>query len=65
MFYWHHITGLVFGVVTLAFVASGLVSMHPWGFSIAAASRANVVGLRVQHRAGRRYGPQHAESNVR
>jgi len=22
----------VFGVVTLAFVASGLVSMHPWGF---------------------------------
>jgi hypothetical protein len=32
MFYWHHITGLVFGVVTLAFVASGLVSMHPWGF---------------------------------
>jgi len=32
MFYWHHIAGLVFGVVTLAFVASGLVSMHPWGF---------------------------------
>src|ERR1700750_1963444 len=32
MFYWHHITGLVFGVVTLAFVASGLVSMHPWSF---------------------------------
>jgi uncharacterized iron-regulated membrane protein len=32
MFYWHHITGLVFGVVALAFVASGLVSMNPWGF---------------------------------
>jgi hypothetical protein len=32
MFYWHHITGLVFGVIALAFVASGLVSMNPWGF---------------------------------
>jgi hypothetical protein len=32
MFYWPHVTGLVFGVVALAFVASGLVSMHPWGF---------------------------------
>jgi hypothetical protein len=32
VFYWHHVTGLVFGVVALAFVASGLVSMHPWGF---------------------------------
>jgi uncharacterized iron-regulated membrane protein len=31
-FYWHHLAGLVFGVVTLAFVASGLVSMNPWGF---------------------------------
>jgi uncharacterized iron-regulated membrane protein len=32
MFYWHHITGLVCGIVALAFVASGLVSMNPWGF---------------------------------
>ena len=32
LFYWHHISGLVFGVVMLAFVASGLVSMNPWGF---------------------------------
>jgi uncharacterized iron-regulated membrane protein len=32
MFYWHHLTGLVFGVFTLTFVASGLVSMNPWGF---------------------------------
>jgi len=32
MFYWHHITGLVFGIVALAFVVSGLVSMSPWGF---------------------------------
>jgi uncharacterized iron-regulated membrane protein len=31
-FYWHHLTGLVFGIVTLAWVASGLFSMQPWGF---------------------------------
>jgi uncharacterized iron-regulated membrane protein len=32
LFYWHHLAGLIFGIVTLAFVASGLVSMNPWGF---------------------------------
>jgi hypothetical protein len=32
LFYWHHLAGLVFGIVTLTFVASGLVSMNPWGF---------------------------------
>jgi uncharacterized iron-regulated membrane protein len=32
LFYWHHLTGLVFGVVTLTWVVSGLVSMNPWGF---------------------------------
>jgi hypothetical protein len=31
-FYWHHLTGLAFGVVTLTWVASGLFSMQPWGF---------------------------------
>ena len=30
--YWHHIAGLLFGVLTLTWVASGLVSMNPWGF---------------------------------
>ena len=29
--YWHHVTGLVFGLLTLSFVFSGLVSMNPWG----------------------------------
>ena len=29
--YWHHIAGLLFGVATLAWVASGLISMNPWG----------------------------------
>jgi len=30
-FYWHHITGLVFGVLTLTWVTSGLMTMSPWG----------------------------------
>jgi hypothetical protein len=29
---WHHLTGLVTGILTLTWVASGLVSMNPWGF---------------------------------
>jgi hypothetical protein len=31
-FYWHHVVGLVFGVLTLTWVFSGLVSINPWGF---------------------------------
>jgi len=31
-YYWHHLIGLVFGIVTLTWVASGLFSMNPWGF---------------------------------
>ena len=30
-FYWHHIAGLIFGLTTLTFVISGLISMNPWG----------------------------------
>jgi hypothetical protein len=30
--YWHHVAGLLFGLATLAWVFSGLVSMNPWGF---------------------------------
>jgi hypothetical protein len=46
LFYWHHLSGLVFGVVALAFVASGLVSMNPWGFlnSRGAGERARLEG---------------------
>lgn len=29
---WHHLAGLVAGILTLTWVASGLVSMNPWGF---------------------------------
>ena len=31
-FYWHHIAGLVFGLFTLTWAFSGLISMNPWGF---------------------------------
>ncbi len=30
--YWHHLPGLVFGLFALTWVASGLISMNPWGF---------------------------------
>jgi hypothetical protein len=29
---WHHAAGLVFGLFTLTWVASGLLSMNPWGW---------------------------------
>jgi hypothetical protein len=29
--YWHHVAGLLFGIATLAWVLSGLISMNPWG----------------------------------
>jgi len=35
-FYWHHIVGLVFGVVTLTWVLSGTLSMTPWGLFVSA-----------------------------
>jgi len=31
MAWWHHVTGLVFGIFTLTWVLSGLFSMNPWG----------------------------------
>src|SRR6185437_8352148 len=29
---WHHTAGLVFGIFTLTWVLSGLLSMNPWGW---------------------------------
>ena len=29
--FWHHMAGLVFGLFTLTWVASGLLTMNPWG----------------------------------
>jgi hypothetical protein len=31
LWWWHHMAGLVFGIVTLTWVGSGLLSMNPWG----------------------------------
>lgn len=32
LWWWHHMAGLFFGILTLTWVASGLFSMNPWGF---------------------------------
>jgi len=32
MMRWHHMTGLLFAVITLTWLFSGLMSMGPWGF---------------------------------
>ena len=29
---WHHLAGLIFGVLALTWVVSGTISMNPWGF---------------------------------
>lgn len=29
--YWHHMTGLFFGILVLTWVGSGLLTMNPWG----------------------------------
>lgn len=31
LWWWHHMSGLLFGILTLGWVASGLLSMNPWG----------------------------------
>lgn len=31
LWYWHHVTGLFFGILTLTWVFSGLMTMGPWG----------------------------------
>lgn len=31
LWWWHHMAGLAFGVLSLTWVASGLLSMNPWG----------------------------------
>jgi hypothetical protein len=46
LFYWHHLAGLLFGLIALTFVFSGLISMNPWGFleSRGSGERARLVG---------------------
>lgn len=31
LWFWHHMIGLVFGILTLTWVFSGLMTMNPWG----------------------------------
>ncbi len=38
--WWHHVSGLVFGVLTLTWVSSGLISMNPFGWLEGTSSRA-------------------------
>jgi PepSY-associated TM region len=47
-FYWHHMAGLVFGVVALTWAFSGTVSMNPWGFLESQLTGAEVQRLRGQ-----------------
>jgi len=32
IWWWHHMSGLFFGLLTLSWVTSGLFTMNPWGF---------------------------------
>jgi uncharacterized iron-regulated membrane protein len=41
--YWHHVSGLIFGVLTLTWVFSGLLTMNPWGLL-----RGSDIGARLQ-----------------
>jgi hypothetical protein len=43
---WHHIAGLVFGVFTLSWVLSGLLSMNPWGLLEGEGAEAQAAQLR-------------------
>jgi uncharacterized iron-regulated membrane protein len=52
---WHHIAGLIFGVFTLTWVLSGLLSMNPWGWLEGAGAQtesAAIAGLPQSSAAG-------------
>jgi len=46
LWYWHHLAGLVFGILTLTWVFSGLMTMGPWNVLASSAGqvRATVTG---------------------
>ena len=44
--WWHHVSGLLFGILLLAWVASGLLSMNPWGLLEGTGARAEAERLR-------------------
>jgi hypothetical protein len=49
---WHHIAGLVFGIFALTWVASGLLSMNPWGWLEGAGARAESARIHGSSLAG-------------
>ncbi len=53
---WHHITGLVFGLVVLAWIFSGLMSMNPLGVFDAKGERPNAEAYRGASVATMRVG---------
>jgi hypothetical protein len=48
---WHHIAGLVFGVLALSWIASGFLSMNPWGWLEGEGAQAELSRLRGNPRA--------------
>jgi hypothetical protein len=45
-YWWHHLSGLLFGLLALTWVGSGLVSMNPWGFLAGADATTESAALR-------------------
>lgn len=43
---WHHLLGLIFGIFSLTWVASGLLSMNPWGLLEGASAEPDRARLR-------------------
>ena len=43
---WHHAAGLIFGVLALSWVLSGLLSMNPWGWLESSGTQSENAGLR-------------------
>jgi hypothetical protein len=49
---WHHIAGLLFGVLTLTWVLSGLLSINPWGLLEGASAESEEATLRGPDSSG-------------
>jgi hypothetical protein len=49
---WHHLAGLLFGVLTLSWVLSGLLSMNPWGLLEGASAQPEAARLRGRNPSG-------------
>ncbi len=48
---WHHYAGLIFGLLALAWIGSGLLSMNPWGLLQSGSSRperARLAGMQLR-----------------